>query len=84
MEDEAQYKMLLEELRNEDKDLWEACVFQIINDSFLYSPSLVVRYLVELKDDLYIERCAERLSKGIFSQIDFTDLLFYLALVAAQ
>ena len=76
-EEEAQCQVLLEELRNEDKKLWKECVFQIVDDSFLYSPCLVVRYLVELKDPLYVERCSERLSEGKFSQVDFSDLLLY-------
>ena len=81
---EEPYKALLEEIRNEDKELWKECVYQLLDDSFLHSPSLVVRYLVELEDPLYLDRCSERLSGGKFSDLDFNDLLFYLALFSAN
>jgi hypothetical protein len=76
-EEEARYKPLLEELRNRHKEIWKACVYELVDDSFLHSPSLVVRYLVELEDPLYLDRCSERLSGGKFSGVDFSDLLFY-------
>jgi hypothetical protein len=76
-EEEAPYKALLEEIRQEDKEFWKQCVIEILEDSFLHSPCLVVRYLVELKNPLYLERCSERLSGGLFSRADFSDLLFY-------
>src|SRR6185295_792875 len=70
------YKALLEEIRNEDKELWKECVYQLLDDSSLHSPCLVVRYLVELEEPLYLDRCSERLAGGKFSGVDFSDLLF--------
>ncbi len=77
LEEEAQYEVLLEEIRNQNKGLWKESVFQLVDDSFLHSPTLLVRYLVALKDSLYVERCAQRLSEGNFSRADFSDLLLY-------
>jgi hypothetical protein len=76
-EEEAPYRLLLDEMRVENRDLWTQCVKDILEDSFLHSPSLIFRYLVDLKDPLYLERCSERLCKGLFSRVDFSDLLFY-------
>ncbi len=76
-QEEEPYKALLEEIRNRDKELWKKCVYDLVDDSFLHSPCLVVRYLVELEEPLYLDRCSERLSGGNFSEVDFSDLLFY-------
>jgi hypothetical protein len=76
-EDEKPYKSLLEELGHEDQDLWRDCVIEILENSGLRSPTLVLRYLVEIEEPLYIERCSERLCQGVFTPLDFSDLLFY-------
>jgi hypothetical protein len=75
--EEERYKFLLHELRQEDPKLWKDCVIEILEHPGRWSPSLMFRYLVEIKDPLYVERCSERLCKGIFGSLDFSDLLYY-------
>lgn len=76
--EQEQYKLLLKELREADLELWRDCVIEILENPALWSSGLMVRYLVEIKDWVYVERCSERLCNGTFSALDFSDLLFYL------
>ncbi len=77
VEEEEPYKGLLEEIRREDRHLWAQCIIKMIEDRLLRSVNLLFRYLVQIKDPIYVERCSERLSRGLFSRLDFSDLLFY-------
>lgn len=75
--DNSRYEQLAEELRQRDKEKWERCLTQLLDEE-VASKHVLIKYLIAVKESFYLARCRERLKEGIFDALSFSSFLEYL------
>ncbi len=70
------YEMLLEEIKQVNRTVWERCVLQMMNDQD-YLHDIILHYLSETNEDVYVNTCGKCLSKGEFTEYQLPSLLNY-------
>jgi hypothetical protein len=74
----TRYEELLEEIRQQHRALWQQCILQLLEGG-LVRVEVPLRYLITIKEDIYVGQCAERLVQGACNRPDLTIFLEYLS-----
>jgi hypothetical protein len=61
--DDTRYEDLLEELRQQDQELWQRCILEVLNQGII-SLNVPIQYLIRVQEPVYLCRCRERLELG--------------------
>jgi hypothetical protein len=74
----TRYEELLEELRQQYRDLWQQCILQLLKGGMV-RVEMPLRYLITIREDIYVGQCTERLVQGTCDRLDLAIFLEYLS-----
>jgi hypothetical protein len=76
--DNPPYEELLEELKQQDRALWQQCILNLLEGEIVRVEKLV-RYLINVREDIYIPQCSEQLEQGVYNRQKLGAFLEYLS-----